>query len=109
MFARVFAVASLALLAVANPIARGGSCSNGSISCCQQTQEASTFFNQLLAGNVLANVGASVSGLVGLQCSPITAVGLGSGCQANQQSVCCDKNNFNGLINVGCTPINIAA
>ena len=42
MFARVFAVASLAALAVANPLAvRGGEskCNNGQIQCCQQTQQ----------------------------------------------------------------------
>ena len=55
MFARVFAVASLAALAVANPLAvRGGEskCNNGQIQCCQQTQQVTyslaTRFDRLL-------------------------------------------------------------
>ena len=50
MFTRVFAVASLAALAVANPLAvRGAQCSNGAVQCCQQTQKVMYFFRGLFA------------------------------------------------------------
>ncbi|KIM64865.1 hypothetical protein SCLCIDRAFT_1212962 [Scleroderma citrinum Foug A] len=109
MFARVFAVASLAALAVANPLAvRGGEskCNNGQIQCCQQTQQASSFLSGF-NNNVLASVAASVEGLVGVQCSPISVIGGGAACQANQQAVCCEGNTFNGLVNLGCSNVNL--
>ena len=42
-----------------------------------------------LLGIVLDNVNA----LVGLDCSPITVVGVGTGNQCSAQTVCCDDNS----------------
>ncbi|KAF9224193.1 hypothetical protein BS17DRAFT_817089 [Gyrodon lividus] len=56
-----------------------------------------------LLGAVLPNV----QGLVGLGCTPITVVGTGSGAVCTQQPVCCTGNTYSGLINVGCSPINL--
>ncbi|PBK86717.1 hypothetical protein ARMGADRAFT_939952, partial [Armillaria gallica] len=47
-----------------------------------------------------------LTGNVGVSCTPITVVGLG-GTQCSDQVVCCDDNNFNGLVSLGCTPLNI--
>ncbi|KAI6017142.1 hydrophobin-3 precursor [Pisolithus marmoratus] len=111
MFSRVFVVASLAVLALAGPLnARGGDsqCNTGAIKCCNQVQQASTY--QSILGSVgLASLAAGVTGLVASDCSPITAVGTGSGAQCNAQTVCCTGDQFNGLVNIGCMPINVNA
>ncbi|KAK0225422.1 hydrophobin-251 [Armillaria fumosa] len=51
-------------------------------------------------GDITANVG--------LTCGPITVISLGTTSCANQP-VCCEKNNFNGLVALGCTPLNVVA
>ncbi|PBK98610.1 hypothetical protein ARMGADRAFT_584951 [Armillaria gallica] len=56
-----------------------------------------------LLGVVLSDVTA----LVGITCTPITIVGVGS-TACSQQTVCCQNNTFNGLIAIGCVPINIS-
>jgi len=66
-----------------------------------------------------------VLGSVSLNCSPLTVVGTGSGCETNQEPLCCSNEKYvrtqpsfsmsdvlrlllqNGLINIGCTPINL--
>ncbi|KAF9220833.1 fungal hydrophobin [Gyrodon lividus] len=108
MFARLFAVASLAALAVASPapLAARDQCNTGAINCCNSVQDANQV-SQIFGLFGLADVLAGVTGQVGLGCSPITAVGLGSGASCTQQPVCCTGNTFNGLINVGCSPVNV--
>ncbi|EGN94178.1 hypothetical protein SERLA73DRAFT_188774 [Serpula lacrymans var. lacrymans S7.3] len=109
MFSRISAVSFtllFALLAVATPDTTTNQCNTGSISCCQSTKSASD------AGviDMLTAVGISLKGVVGdvgFQCSPITGVGAGGGSSCNQEPVCCTDNHFDGLINVGCSPINI--
>jgi hypothetical protein len=43
---------------------------------------------------------------VGFTCSPINTLGLGSH-SCSSQTVCCENNNFKGVVAVGCSPINI--
>ncbi|KAL4245050.1 Hydrophobin [Abortiporus biennis] len=81
----------------------GGQCNTGPVQCCNSVQpaggkDASTLLGSL--GIVLQDLNVPV----GLTCSPI----LGSGANCAQTPVCCENNNFNGLINIGCSPINIA-
>ncbi|KAF8558664.1 hydrophobin [Imleria badia] len=80
-------------------------CNTGSLHCCDSTSSGSSSVVQELAG--LLGITVPVNAPVGLNCSPITAVGVGSGAQCTQQTVCCSGNSFNGLINLGCSPINI--
>ncbi|KAI9570832.1 hydrophobin 2 [Boletus coccyginus] len=81
-------------------------CNTGSMQCCAMTQTSTpttlNYFSSLL-GIALP----SIDGLLGLSCSPITAIGTGTGASCTQQPVCCTGNNFNGLINLGCSPINL--
>ncbi|KAH7919201.1 fungal hydrophobin [Leucogyrophana mollusca] len=112
MFARTstaIVVSCFALLAVATPasVARQSSeCNTGSISCCNSVQEADSSAVTSLLG-LLGIVLGDITGLVGLDCSPISAIGLGSGATCNQEPVCCTNDEYNGLINLGCSPINI--
>jgi len=78
-------------------------CNSGPVQCCNTVQSAASY----AAGGGfidLADIAANL--LVALECSPITAIGVG-GTQCNAQTVCCSNNSFNGLVNIGCTPINI--
>ncbi|KAI0048151.1 fungal hydrophobin [Auriscalpium vulgare] len=81
-------------------------CGGGSLECCNSVQAASSNAAGLLLG-LLGVVLQDLSVLVGITCSPITVIGV-SGTNCDQQTVCCDNNNFSGLIAIGCTPINIA-
>ncbi|KAF9045355.1 hydrophobin-251 [Panaeolus papilionaceus] len=107
MFARASAVAVVALpiLAAASVIPRDGDCDTGSINCCNSTMQSSitslTSLSSLL-GIALPDIG----GLIGLSCSPLSILGAG-GNSCSAQPVCCTNNSFNGLVALGCTPINI--
>ncbi|KAF6753387.1 hydrophobin-251 [Ephemerocybe angulata] len=80
-------------------------CNTGPVQCCNSVQAANS---PGLAG-LLALLGVIVgplTGQVGVTCSPLSVIGLpGNSCSA--QPVCCTNNSFNGIIALGCTPINI--
>ncbi|EGN97249.1 hypothetical protein SERLA73DRAFT_17726, partial [Serpula lacrymans var. lacrymans S7.3] len=106
-----------ALFAAATPspvFARGsgnsGQCNTGPIQCCNSVENVS-FINDItfrLSG-FLGSLGilGPITGQIGLNCNPITGIGAGLGPQCTSQPVCCTDAHFNGLINVGCSPINI--
>ena len=77
MFSKLFTIATVAILAVATP-AMAQTCSTGPIQCCQSVTSA----KDPAAAAILASIGVvvqDINALVGLTCSPITAVGVGSG------------------------------
>ncbi|KAI0777031.1 fungal hydrophobin-domain-containing protein [Irpex lacteus] len=93
----VATVLALPLLAVATPVAletrqSAGNCNTGPIQCCQQTISVSSSQANLLAG-LLGIVLGTVEGLVGLGCSPISVIGVGSGSACNASPVCCENND----------------
>ncbi|KIK67773.1 hypothetical protein GYMLUDRAFT_237980 [Collybiopsis luxurians FD-317 M1] len=107
-FKLAFVTAALASLAVATPTPRGGepasSCTTGPIQCCNSVQSASSSGVGLLLG-LLGIVLQDLDVLVGLDCSPITVIGVGSnGCSA--QAVCCEDNS-SSLISIGCVPVQL--
>ncbi|KAH9846315.1 hypothetical protein C2E23DRAFT_853419 [Lenzites betulinus] len=81
MFAQLFALSALALLAAATPAPVPGgepasSCSTAPIQCCNTVTSASS----ASAADVLAALGVvvqDVNALVGLTCSPISVIGVG--------------------------------
>ncbi|KAL4262258.1 Hydrophobin [Pleurotus pulmonarius] len=81
-------------------------CNTGSIQCCNSVQAASSPAVGLLAG-LLGIVLGPLTGLVGLTCSPLSVIGIGSN-SCSAQTVCCTGNSFNGLIVLGCSPINLS-
>ncbi|GJE88780.1 hydrophobin family protein [Phanerochaete sordida] len=112
MFSRLatFATfATLALLAAATPTSIGAGSSGGVIpggettACC-----ASTESSQSAAGAaILKSIGVvvqDVNALVGLDCSPISVVGVGSGSACSGTTVSCSNGIF-GSIGVGCVPV----
>ncbi|RPD65506.1 fungal hydrophobin [Lentinus tigrinus ALCF2SS1-7] len=81
-----------------------GSCSTGPIQCCQQTGTVDDPVFGLLLG-LLGIVVDGVDVLLGLDCSPITVIGVGTGGSCDANVVCCQNNNVGGLISIGCIPI----
>ncbi|KAK7460570.1 sc3 hydrophobin [Stygiomarasmius scandens] len=82
-----------------------GQCNTGSIQCCNSVQKASSSSVGLLLG-LLGVVLGDLNVLVGVTCSPISVIGVG-GNSCTAQPVCCENNSFNGIIAIGCTPINL--
>ncbi|KAG1831030.1 fungal hydrophobin-domain-containing protein [Suillus variegatus] len=106
MFVRLLSITSLFLLAIANPLVHRGDsqCDTGNIQCCQQTQTVDEYNKNATAHG---KIPIDILGRVGLGCSPITIVGTGAGATCSQEPLCCSDNQYYGLINIGCTPINI--
>ncbi|KAF8875223.1 fungal hydrophobin [Infundibulicybe gibba] len=111
MFSRIsfVTVSALAILATAmpnNPQRPRPQCNTGDIQCCNSVQavSGSSAVSGLLG--LLGIVVQDVTALVGVTCSPITAIGI-AGNQCSAQPVCCTNNSFNGLVAIGCTPINV--
>ncbi|KAF5329570.1 hypothetical protein D9619_009343 [Psilocybe cf. subviscida] len=96
-------------LAAATPTgtAPSNQCNTGSLQCCNSVQAANSASIAGLLG-LLGIVVSTLTGQVGVTCSPITAIGLG-GSSCSAQPVCCTNNTFNGVVALGCTPININA
>ncbi|KAH8822430.1 hydrophobin-251, partial [Flagelloscypha sp. PMI_526] len=108
VFATLLAVAVNAMPAVDAVERRGGSpaksdqCNTGSIQCCNSVTKAddakaSKIIHSLNIQDVVENT------VVGLNCSPLSIIGIGSN-SCSAQPVCCSNNNFNGVIAIGCTP-----
>ncbi|KAI0717365.1 fungal hydrophobin [Cerioporus squamosus] len=110
IFSRAIAVSALALplLAAATPVEleRRQTCSTGPIQCCQQTQSANSLGVGIILG-LLGIVLQDLSVLVGLNCSPITVIGVGTGNTCDAQAVCCENNNVGGLLSIGCVPVTL--
>ncbi|KAI0262040.1 fungal hydrophobin, partial [Gloeopeniophorella convolvens] len=80
-------------------------CNVSGLQCCNSVQTESNPAVALLLG-LLGVVLSGVNVPIGVTCSPITVIGSGtSGC--NAEPVCCENNNFNGVIAIGCSPINL--
>ncbi|TRM66679.1 fungal hydrophobin-domain-containing protein [Schizophyllum amplum] len=79
----------------------GEGCTTGDQQCCNQVTSASDHSATTLLG-LLGIVLEDLNVLVGLGCTSV----LGGG-SCNSQIVCCENNSWHGLINIGCTPIDI--
>ncbi|KDQ26241.1 class I hydrophobin superfamily [Pleurotus ostreatus PC15] len=79
-------------------------CNTNKIQCCNSVQSSDA---PLLTG-LLGLLGIVLQGVIpiGVTCSPISVIGIG-GNSCSAQTVCCENNTFNGVIAIGCTPINI--
>ncbi|KAH9940197.1 hydrophobin [Epithele typhae] len=107
MFTTLFTVAALLAAATAAPnSAPASTCSTGPIQCCNTVEKAS----DPAAAGILASIGVivqDVDALVGLTCSPITVIGVGSGGSCDASAVCCEDNSHGGLISIGCVPVTL--
>ncbi|KAI0682237.1 hydrophobin [Earliella scabrosa] len=105
MFARAaaFTLLALPLFASATPVRRD-SCNTGEMQCCNSVHESHETAISTLLGLLGVDLNG-ITGMVGMQCSGISAVGVGSNNACSAQPVCCQNNNVGGLISIGCVPI----
>ncbi|KAJ8455034.1 hypothetical protein ONZ51_g12678 [Trametes cubensis] len=100
-------VAATAAAASAIPRTDGSSqCNTGSIQCCETMTDSSNPAAQDLAGLLGIDLGG-ITGLVGMNCSPLTVVGVDGTPSCKQQPVCCQNNSVGGLLSVGCIPVTV--
>nr|AHZ18302.1 hydrophobin 6 [Tricholoma vaccinum] len=108
MFSKVVVfVAALAAFVAASPVPSADSqCNTGPVQCCNSVYQSQSQEASLLASLVGANLqGANV--MAGIQCTPITVLGLAGASKCSQQPVCCSENHMNGLVVVGCSPVGL--
>ncbi|KAF8510792.1 fungal hydrophobin-domain-containing protein [Gautieria morchelliformis] len=113
MFFKAAVVSTLAILATANPtttvtakppgptVTTVSQCNTGGAQCCSTVGAANSLPGVAVILGLLGIVLQDASVVVGLSCVPI----VGNVC--TQQPVCCTDNDFNGLINIGCSPITL--
>ncbi|KAI0360653.1 hydrophobin [Trametes cingulata] len=108
MFSRIatLTLGALPILAAATPLVTRDNCSTGPVQCCQNTVNANSAQGALLLG-LLGLVLGDVTGLIGLQCSPISVVGVASGNACSANAVCCTNNDVGGLASIGCIPVSL--
>ncbi|EGO03363.1 hypothetical protein SERLA73DRAFT_45878, partial [Serpula lacrymans var. lacrymans S7.3] len=82
-------------------------CNTGPVQCCDSVQAVGFAPAVTTLLGLLGIVLSSVDVLVGLTCSPLSVVGVGSGATCSAEPVCCEDNSFNGLISLGCSPVNL--
>ncbi|KAH6919085.1 hydrophobin-315 [Coprinopsis sp. MPI-PUGE-AT-0042] len=84
-------------------------CNGGTVQCCNSTENHKSL-SQKTTG-LLALLGVDVNRItasVGVQCSSINVLSITAGQSCTQQTVCCSNNNFEGVVALGCNPINIS-
>jgi len=107
MFAKLTVVLStLAVLASAIPTPAVSQCNTGPAQCCNTLQSTKDLDVATLHG-LLGVAVQGVSAFVGLGCTPISVVAITEGTNCAQQPVCCQNNQFGGLINLGCDPVSL--
>ncbi|TBU41899.1 fungal hydrophobin [Dichomitus squalens] len=107
--ALALAVASLPILAAATPVELEArqSCSTGEIQCCESTETVSISRLCTALLGLLGVVVQDLNVLLGVNCSPITVIGVGSSGSCSASTVCCDDNSHGGLVSIGCVPVSL--
>ncbi|KAG2144157.1 uncharacterized protein EDB93DRAFT_1154090 [Suillus bovinus] len=77
-------------------VAGDSQCDTGTIMCCDPSSKAAEYLAQ----------GGIVERRAKNECSGVSIVGTFQGCSANQEPLCCEEVNTNGLVNLSCSPIN---
>ncbi|KDR78085.1 hypothetical protein GALMADRAFT_138229 [Galerina marginata CBS 339.88] len=80
-------------------------CNTNQLQCCDSTGTATETSIASLLG-LLGIAVQSVTALVGVTCSPITAIGTGAN-SCSAQPVCCTNNSFHGVVALGCSPVDL--
>ncbi|KAF8895177.1 hypothetical protein BD779DRAFT_707048 [Infundibulicybe gibba] len=93
--------AATAVPRTTTPTTPASQCIAGNLQCCQSTEEASDV-NIPGLETLIAPI-ITLTGQVGLTCSPISLIGVGANsCAA--KPVCCSNNSFKGLIALSAPP-----
>ncbi|KAH9478603.1 Fruiting body protein SC4 [Psilocybe cubensis] len=102
---------ALPLLAAANVLPRGGGgggyqCNTGSLKCCDHVGDVKTLSQEYPSLVSLLTATIPIDAIVGVDCSPLSAVSITSN-SCSAQPACCTDNKVNGLVNVQCVPVNL--
>ncbi|PIL27541.1 hypothetical protein GSI_10692 [Ganoderma sinense ZZ0214-1] len=114
----VSAVLSLPILATAASLAgiadqlgstdaSSGTCTTGTLNCCQAVGKPTDSSVDTLLGPLLGVILHGVTAVVGVSCTPITAVGVGLSNTCQAQPACCPNNASGNLVSVGCVPVSL--
>ncbi|KAI0717349.1 fungal hydrophobin-domain-containing protein [Cerioporus squamosus] len=79
-------------------------CTTGPIQCCEAIQSANSAPGKVILG-LLGIILKDLDVVLGLNCDPITGVGVGSGNACTAVTVCCENNSVGSLISIGCIPV----
>ncbi|EAU80639.1 hypothetical protein CC1G_10206 [Coprinopsis cinerea okayama7 len=115
MFARL--TSALLAFTLVSAVVAGGpksveyeQCNGGEIQCCNSVQQSNSLDSSLtkLLGLLKVDI-KQITGQVGVGCTAVNVLGVGGGSSCTQQKVCCSNNSFNGVVALGCSPINVSA
>ncbi|KAF9047206.1 fungal hydrophobin [Hymenopellis radicata] len=99
---------ALATFAAATPAPaprQDAQCSTGTLQCCNTTTTATDPLVSVIL-SLLGIVLPDLTAIIGINCSPLSVVGVGgSECSANP--VCCEDSSVGGLISIGCVPVSL--
>ncbi|KAM5542042.1 hypothetical protein V8D89_004352 [Ganoderma adspersum] len=105
MFARLAALSTLAFAVLASAHAGHDVCNTGSLQCCNAVADSQSSQGGKILSLVDVAVG-SVTGLVAVGCTPITAiVGVSISQSCTTHPVCCSDNSASGAVSLGCVPV----
>ncbi|KAG1884420.1 hypothetical protein F4604DRAFT_206061 [Suillus subluteus] len=98
MLKRIVALLSLTILVMADD----SQCDTGKIMCCDLKSTSTNAAEYFALGGVDKRRAMN-------ECSGGSVVGTSQGCSANQEPLCCEEVDTNGLVNLSCSPINVNA
>ncbi|KAF5348084.1 hypothetical protein D9758_010063 [Tetrapyrgos nigripes] len=102
---KIITISALATLAVATDPTPASQCNTGGLQCCNNVQTTPTGVVPGLL-KLLGIVLGAVDVPIGVTCNPISVIGIG-GDSCTAQPVCCENNSFNGVVALGCSPVNL--
>ncbi|KAL5480795.1 hypothetical protein ACEPAI_9735 [Sanghuangporus weigelae] len=103
---KAYSATTVTVTSTATATQPASQCNTGPIQCCNSVQPATSPECMALLGLLGIALQDINNLMMGLTCRPLSGMGSGgSGCEANP--VCCENNNFNGMISIGCVPVNI--
>ncbi|EIW79529.1 fungal hydrophobin [Coniophora puteana RWD-64-598 SS2] len=105
MHASAFAALAFAAVVVAGGSGEG-QCNTGDQFCCNKVSSSSDE-SAVKEAALLGAVVKGITGDIGFGCTPVGVLSSG-GSQCSSAPVCCTDNTFKGLVNLGCSPINVA-
>ncbi|KAJ8587356.1 hypothetical protein M405DRAFT_794251, partial [Rhizopogon salebrosus TDB-379] len=96
MLVRLLSITSFAILAIATslPHVRGArECNTGNLECCGRVETVDQY-NKIAGLLGLIPIIGHVIGDVGIDCTPISVIGLGQGATCAQEPVCCSNDKY---------------
>ncbi|TFK17394.1 hypothetical protein FA15DRAFT_605142 [Coprinopsis marcescibilis] len=107
------ALVALCFFAVASAAPKGveelefEQCNGGHVLCCDALESANSLSAPVKGKLETLNIDATqLTGQIGVACTGVNVFGIGASPSCSNQQVCCNNNNFNGVVALGCIPAN---